>query len=472
MSQPMRPHRVVVIGSGFGGLFATKSLRRADVEVTLVSRTNHHLFQPLLYQLATGILSEGEIASPTRMLVKDQSNVTVQLGEVTSIDLADRTVISVHRGHTALIGYDSLIVSAGARQSYFGNDHFAEHAPGLKTIDDALELRGRILTAFDQAELTADPTEREKLLTFVVVGAGPTGVELAGQIAGLAHRTLVGAYQNFDTRDARILLLDAASDVLPRLGGDLGAEAAEALERVGVEIRLGTTVEDIDADGVTVKDGRGERHTIAASCKIWSAGVVASPLGEQLAQQSAAAVDSIGRIEVQPDLTLPGHPNVFVVGDMMTRDGLPSVAQLAIQSGRYAARQIAAEAKVAPRGKGLPDRTPFRYRDKGAMAIISRFNAVARIGKIELHGWLAWMLWIAVHIVNVVGFRSRIAILLAWMWMLLGSWRGHLTVTDQQITARNVLHQVRQAEPAPLPPDGHPGHPGIPVTGASPLQKE
>lgn len=215
----------------------------------LVSRTNHHLFQPLLYQLATGILSEGEIASPTRMLVKDQANVTVQLGEVTSIDLADRTVTSVHRGHTTLIGYDSLIVSAGARQSYFGNDHFAEHAPGLKTIDDALELRGRILTAFDQAELTADPVEREKLLTFVVVGAGPTGVELAGQIAGLAHRTLVGAYQKFDTRDARILLLDAASDVLPRLGGDLGAEAAEAssasASRSGWERRSKTSMRTV-----------------------------------------------------------------------------------------------------------------------------------------------------------------------------------------------------------------------------------
>ncbi|ABG99037.1 MULTISPECIES: NAD(P)/FAD-dependent oxidoreductase [Rhodococcus] len=449
MSNPQSPparHRVVVIGSGFGGLFATKALRRAEVDVTVIDRTTHHLFQPLLYQVATGILSEGEIAPSTRMILKDQANAAVRLGDVTTIDLTERTVTSEHLGQITVTGYDSLIVSAGAQQSYFGNDHFAEHAPGMKTIDDALELRGRILGAFEQAEVTTDPRERARLLTFVVVGAGPTGVEMAGQIAELAHRTLVGAYSNFDPRDARIVLLDAASAVLPPFGDNLGSEAAETLEKLGVEVRLGASVTDVDADGLTVRDADGTEHRIESVCKVWSAGVAASPLGRRLAEQSGADIDRAGRVAVDEDLTLPGNPNVFVVGDMMSRDRLPGVAQVAIQGGRYAAKQIAAEVCAAAKGRPVPERNPFRYRDKGAMATICRFRAVAKIGGLELTGFLAWIMWLAVHVVYVVGFRSRLATLLSWAWTFLGTWRGQLTNTHQQITARNATAQLRHLE--------------------------
>ncbi|MFD7009541.1 NAD(P)/FAD-dependent oxidoreductase [Rhodococcus jostii] len=439
-------HRVAVIGSGFGGLFATKALRRAKVDVTVIDRTTHHLFQPLLYQVATGILSEGEIAPSTRMVLKDQPNATVVLGEVTTLNLSARTVTSVQDGRPTVTEYDSLIVSAGAQQSYFGNDHFAEHAPGMKTIDDALELRGRILAAFDHAELATDPDERAKLLTFVVVGAGPTGVEMAGQLTELAHRTLVGAYRNFDTRDARIILVDAAATVLPPFGTNLGTKAAAVLEKLGVEIRLGSTVTDVDADGLTVRDTAGENHRIDAVCKVWSAGVAASPLGAQLAEQSGAELDRAGRIAVEEDLTVPGHPNVFVVGDMMSRDRLPGVAQVAIQGGCYAAKQITYQVKALAEDRPVPDRTPFRYRDKGSMAIIARFKAVTKIGRLELTGFLAWVLWLAVHVVYVVGFRSRLATLLSWTWTLLGSWRGQLTSTHQQITARNAIAYLHYLE--------------------------
>ncbi|WP_241031457.1 NAD(P)/FAD-dependent oxidoreductase [Rhodococcus koreensis] len=442
MNTPARTearHRVVIVGSGFGGLFAAKALRRADVDVLVVDRTSHHLFQPLLYQVATGILSEGEIAPATRMVLKKQSNASVMLGDVTDIDLAGRSITLTHQGRTTTTEYDSLIVSAGARQSYFGNDHFAEHAPGMKTIDDALELRGRILGAFERAELSTAAEERARLLTFVVVGAGPTGVEMAGQIAELAHRTLVGAYRNIDTRDARIVLLDAASTVLPPFGDRLGSTAAEGLEKIGVEVRLGAAVTDVDADGVTIKDGRGETVRIESACKVWSAGVEASPLARQLAEQSGAELDRAGRIAVREDLTVPGHREVFVIGDMMARDRLPGVAQVAIQGGRYAAQQIAADAR--PRASA-PDRLPFRYRDKGSMATISRFNAVVKVGGVELAGLLAWILWLAVHVVYVVGFRSRLSTLMSWTWTFLGSWRGQLTVTDQQVLARNVLGKL------------------------------
>ncbi|MGV9867634.1 NAD(P)/FAD-dependent oxidoreductase [Rhodococcus koreensis] len=440
-SYPAR-HRVVVIGSGFGGLFATKALRRADVDVTVIDRTTHHLFQPLLYQVATGILSEGEIAPSTRIILKDQHNASIRIGNVTSIDLSARTVTSEHLGRTTVTEYDSLIVSAGAQQSYFGNDHFAEHAPGMKTIDDALELRGRILGAFEHAEVCNDPDERERLLTFVVVGAGPTGVEMAGQIAELAHRTLVGTYTNIDPRTARIILLDAASTVLPPFGDNLGSRAAGTLERLGVEVRLGASVTDVDATGLTYRDPEGTRHHIESACKVWSAGVAASPLGRQLAEQCDTVVDRAGRIPVEGDLSLPGHPNVFVVGDMMSLDRLPGVAQVAIQGGRYAARQIAGEVEATVKGRPAPERKPFVYRDKGSMATISRFNAVASIEGVELAGLFAWVMWLAVHVAYIIGFRSRIATLLSWTWTFLGSWRGQMTTTEQQTIARNALGEL------------------------------
>lgn len=303
-----RRHRVVVIGSGFGGLFGTQALKNADVDITMIARTTHHLFQPLLYQVATGILSVGDIAPATRLVLRKQKNTKVLLGDVDKIDLEAKTITSRFLDRTTVTPYDSLIVAAGAGQSYFGNDHFSEFAPGMKTIDDALELRGRILGAFEQAELSSDPAERARLLTFVVVGAGPTGVELAGQIAELSRRTLSGAFRNIDPREARVILLDGADDVLPVYGGKLSRKARQQLEKLGIEIQLGAMVVDVDVDGLVVKDKDGTQRRIESQCKVWSAGVQASPLGKQIAEQSDAEIDRAGRVLVNPDLSVPGHP--------------------------------------------------------------------------------------------------------------------------------------------------------------------
>lgn len=442
----MTTHKVVVIGSGFGGLFATKALRRADVDITMIDRTTHHLFQPLLYQVATGILSEGEIAPTTRMVLKDQDNVAVRLGEVTDIDLAHRRVVTEHDGHRDEVAYDSLIVAAGARQSYFGNDHFARHAPGLKTVDDALELRSRIIGAFEAAEITDDDVERRRLLTFVVVGAGPTGVEMAGQIAELAHHTLADSFSHIDPRDARVILVDAATQVLPPFGERLGARAAESLERLGVEVMLGAMVVDVADAALTVRRADGSELVIDSACKVWSAGVAASPLARHLAEQCGAEVDRAGRIRVNDDLTLPGHPNVFVVGDMISLDGLPGVAQVAIQGGRYAAQRIAETVRGADHGRDSRCRSSFRYRDKGSMATISRMRAVAKIGRVELTGFTAWLMWLLVHLVYVVGFRSRITTVLSWTWTFLGLGRGQMVTTAQQATARNALAELAEID--------------------------
>src|ERR687886_2918448 len=321
------------------------------VDVTIIGKTSHHLFQPLLYQVATGILSEGEIAPATREILRHQGNARVVLGEVTDIDLAARTVTSTILGRTTVQPYDELIVAAGAGQSYFGNDRFAEFAPGMKSIDDALELRGRIFGAFELAELATDPAERDRLLTFVVVGAGPTGVEMAGQIAELAHRTLRRDFRHIDPTQARVILLDAAPQVLPPFGEKLGDRARRHLNEIGVEVQLGAMVTDLDADGLEVKDHDGQVRRIQAATKIWAAGVQASELGRVLGRQTGAEVDRAGRISVQPDLTLPGHPEIHVVGDMAKLDKLPGVAQVAIQGGKYAAEQITRRlAGKAPKG--------------------------------------------------------------------------------------------------------------------------
>src|SRR6202008_286699 len=311
---PKRRHQVVIIGSGFGGLNAAKKLRHANVDIKLIARTTHPLFQPLLYQVATGIISEGEIAPPTRVVLRNQGNVQVLLGNVTHIDLAGQTIVSELLGHSYETPYDSRTVAAGAGQSYFGNDHFAEFAPGMKSIDDALELRGRILSPFEQAERSSDPERRRKLLTFTVVGAGPTGVEMAGQIAALAEHTLKGAFRHIASTRARVILLDAARAVLPPMGEKLGQRAAARLEKMGVEIQLGAMVTDVDRNGITVKDSDGTIRRIESACKVWSAGVSASPLGRDLALQSTVELDRAGRVKVLPDLSIPGYPNVFVVG--------------------------------------------------------------------------------------------------------------------------------------------------------------
>jgi NADH dehydrogenase len=428
--------RVVIVGSGFGGLFTAKALRKAPVDVTVIGKTSHHLFQPLLYQVATGILSEGEIAPATREVLRHQENARVVLGEVVDIDLAGRTVTSTILGRTTVHPYDELIVAAGAGQSYFGNDRFAEFAPGMKSVDDALELRGRIFGAFELAELATDPAEVDRLLTFVVVGAGPTGVEMAGQIAELAHRTLRRDFRKIDPTKARIILLDAAPQVLPPFGEKLGDRARRHLNEIGVEVQLGAMVTDVDANGLEVKDPDGQIRRISAATKVWAAGVQASSLGRVLAEQSGAEVDRAGRISVLPDLTLPGHPEVHVVGDMMALDKLPGVAQVAIQGGRYAADQI------QRRLDGKEPKGPFRYHDKGNMATISRFSAVADIKGMKFEGFIAWVIWLVVHLFYIIGFKSRATTVLHWAVSFLGRGRSQRVATQQQVYGRLALEQL------------------------------
>jgi len=428
-------HRVVVIGSGFGGLFGTKALRGADVEVTMVAKTTHHLFQPLLYQVATGILSEGEIAPPTREVLASQANARVILGEVTGIDLELRTVTSHVLGRETVTPYDSLLVAAGSGQSYFGNDQFAEFAPGMKSIDDALELRGRIFGAFELAEL-AETEEVDRLLTFVVVGAGPTGVEMAGQIAELAHRTLKRDFRRINSREARVILLDAAPQVLAPFGEKLGRKTRKELGKLGVEVQLGSMVVDVDERGLEVQDKDGTRRRIGAVTKVWAAGVSASSLTRTLSEQTGAPLDRAGRISVNPDLTLPGHPEVFVVGDMTSLEHLPGVAQVAIQGAKYAAREI------RNRLEDKEPQPPFKYFDKGSMAIISRFNAVAMIGKLRVSGVLAWLMWLAVHLVYITGFKNRVTALMHWFVSFIGRGRSERTTTEQQIFARVALSRL------------------------------
>jgi NADH dehydrogenase len=446
-STPAR-HRVVVIGSGFGGLFGTKALKRADVDVTMVARTTHHLFQPLLYQVATGILSQGDIAPPTREVLADQRNATVILGDVTDIDLERKVVVSEVLGRTTVTPYDTLLVAAGAGQSYFGNDQFAEFAPGMKSIDDALELRGRIFGAFEMAELAETEDEIDRLLTFVVVGAGPTGVEMAGQIAELAHRTLRKDFRRINTHEARVILLDAAPQVLPPFGKKLGEKTRKDLEKRGVEVRLGEMVTDVDEFGLEVrrKDGSGER--IETVTKVWAAGVQASPLGKMLAEQTGAPLDRAGRIGVNPDLTLPGHPEVFVVGDMISLDNLPGVAQVAIQGAKYAAKEI------RNRLEDKPPQKPFKYFDKGSMATISRFSAVAMVGRLRITGFLAWLMWLGVHLVYLTGFKNRFSTLIKWSVTFVSNDRSERIATEQQIFGRLALGRLEHGATDLVAPPG------------------
>ena len=403
-------HRVVIVGCGFGGLFAAKALRHAPVEVVVVDRTNHHLFQALLYQVATGVLSEGDIAPPIRDILEHQCNASVVLGEVVDIDVDEELLTLDTLGHQTTLSYDSLIVATGASQSYFGHDEYARDAPGMKTIDDALELRGRIFGAFEIAELERDATERQPWLTFAIVGAGPTGTELAGQIAELSKRALRHNFRQFDPAAVRIVLLDAVDTVLPTFPERLRRRAKRDLEKLGVEVRLGTKVIGVDSTGLDLEGG----DRLEARTKIWAAGVQASALGRIVAERTGAVLDRSGRVEVNPDCSVPGHPEVFVVGDLMALNGLPGLAEVAMQSGHHAAQTIVA------RLRGHEPK-PLRYIDLGTMATISRFRAVASVGRLQLSGFVAWLLWLAVHLAFLTGFKNRVAAVANWSVAFLGA---------------------------------------------------
>lgn len=435
----MPRHRVVIVGSGFGGLFAAKALKGADVDVTVISKTDHHLFQPLLYQVATGILSPGSIAPTTREVLKWQRNARVMTGLVTELDLENRRVRHRYHDDEAVTEYDSLIVAAGAGQSYFGNDHFATFAPGMKSIDDALELRARIFGAFEKAERESDPQIRKRLLTFVVVGAGPTGVEMAGQIQELATTTLRGQFDTIDPGEAHVVLIDGADQVLPPFGPRLGRRTQQSLERSGVEVILGGLVTDVDASSVSYKTSSGEIHRIETECKVWAAGVQGNPLGQHLGERSGAEVDRAGRVVVGPDLSLPGHPEVTVVGDLAAVPGVPGVAQGAIQEARYVAARIAARAA----GDEV-DAQPFTYRDKGSMATISKFSAVVKMGRLEITGFVAWVMWLVLHLFYIAGFKGRVTTLLHWAITFVGSGRTERVATNQQLAGRLAMEQLGQ----------------------------
>jgi NADH dehydrogenase len=441
----MSRHRVVIIGSGFGGLTAAKALKRApkgsQIDITLISKTTTHLFQPLLYQVATGILSEGDIAATTRLILRKQNNVRVLLGDVNAIDLTAKTVTSKLIDMETVTPYDSLIVAAGTQTSYFGNDQFATFAPGMKTIDDSLELRGRILGAFEAAEVATDQAERDRRLTFVVVGAGPTGVEVAGQIVELAERTLAGAFRTIKPSDCRVILLDAAPAVLPPMGPKLGQKAQRRLEKMGVEIQLNAMVSAVDYMGLTIKEKDGGERRIECACKVWAAGVQAGPLGKMIAEQSdGTEVDRAGRVVVEPDLTVKGHPNVFVIGDLMSMSGVPGMAQGAIQGAKYVTKLI----KQGLKGQDDPvNRKPFKYFDKGSMATVSRFSAVAKVGKLEFGGFIAWLAWLVLHLYYLIGHRNRIAAMFAWGISFLGRTRGQLAITSQMVYARVVMSMMQ-----------------------------
>jgi len=409
--------RVAIVGGGFGGLAAAQALRRADVDVTVVDRQNFFLFQPLAYQVATGSLSSVEIAVPLRQILRRQRNAQVVLGEVDAIDLGERrvSVVNLPNGGARSLYYDKLVVAGGSSYSYFGHDGWAPFAPELKSLTGALELRNRILLAFEAGEVEDDPAARAAWLTFVVVGAGPTGVEMAGQIAELGRDVLRHEYRSMDTRSTSVLLVEATDRVLGAFPPSLSASAERQLRSLGVTPMLETTVVDIAATSVEVQTTDGARTRIAARTAIWAAGVTASPLAALLATAAGLPTDRVGRFTVDADLTVPGHPEVFAIGDMVSVQGrqLHGIAPVAMQEGRHVARSIR---------NGT--RTPFRYRDKGELATIGRSRAVGVVKGVRLSGFVAWVLWLAVHIFYLVGFENRLLVLTRWTFSYVTRGRG------------------------------------------------
>ena len=421
-----RHPRVAIIGAGFGGLSAAKALRRAPFDVILIDRHNYHLFQPLLYQVATAGLSTADIASPTRSILRDQKNVTVVLGHVSRIDLERKQVVA----EEIRIAFDHLIVATGARHAYFGHDQWAAHAPGLKSIDDAIDVRRRILLAFEKAETEANAIERRRLLNFAVVGGGATGVEMAGAIAELAKRALARDFRSIDPRSARVILVEAGPRLLPAFDPSLSEAARYSLEQLGVEVRLSTPVTGCNCQGVSLGGERIETRTV-----IWAAGVMASPAGDWLGAQS----DRAGRVKVADDLSVPSRPEIFVIGDtalVFDEIGkpLPGVASVAKQQGEYVARVLVARA----RGDATPH---FRYRDFGSLATIGRKRAIAQIGRFKLRGFPAWIFWSVVHIYFLIGFRNRLFVAASWLWSYVTFQRGARLITGTSGSQIETIHR-------------------------------
>jgi NADH:ubiquinone reductase (H+-translocating) len=437
-------HRVVVVGGGFGGLNVTRALAAADIQVILIDRTNFHLFQPLLYQVAAGIMSPGLIAPALRAVLKKQTNTRVLMAEVDDVDLERRVVRATQPDdHPLEVAYDTLVVAAGATHSYFGNDQFARYAPGMKTIEDARFTRDMILSKFEMAELATDPQERAEWLTFVVIGAGPTGVELVGQIAELAHQVLPRDYRDVDTTEARILLLEGAPAVLPPFDHQLQRYTHSTLEKMGVEVRVNTLAVDMDHESITVNGPHGV-ETIRARTRLWAAGVQASPLAKLLADKTGATTDPAGRIQVNPDCTLPGHPEIFVIGDMALLNNLPGVAQPAIQQGKYVGKLI--KRRLA----GLPELGPFTYHDRGAMATIGHKHAVADAFDRKVTGLPAYLMWGFVHVAYLIGWGNRLGTIYTWARALyLSNNRPHRIITFDN--ARSNLAEGTKLSPA-IPP--------------------
>jgi NADH dehydrogenase len=411
---------VVIVGGGFGGAKAAQGLRHADVDVTLVDRTNHHLFQPLLYQVATGVLSPGQIAPALRGMFRRQHNVTVLLADVTGFDL-DRRIVTAVAEHQLELPYDTLIVASGAAHSYFGHDEWATHAPGIKSLSDAIHVRSRILGAFEMAEQATDEAERDAWMTFVVVGAGPTGVELAGQLAILSRKVLERDYRRIDPARARILQIDGGDSVLGEFSPSLRERARDDLSELGVEVKLGAMAVNIDEHGIELKEGDRQRR-IEARTVLWAAGVQANPLAGELARATGAKADRAGRIEVTEELALPGYREVFAIGDMIQLAGVPGVAPAAIQEGAYVAKVI------SRRLRGRSKRR-FRYIDKGTVATIGRTRAVAQVSFVKLSGLPAFLIWAVVHLTYLVGWGNRYEAVTRWLWTLVARNRRERLIT-------------------------------------------
>jgi len=418
------PHHVVIVGGGFGGLYAAKELGKADVKVTLIDKRNFHLFQPLLYQVATGSLSPGDIASPLRGVLKSNKNTTVLLGEAVDIQPEENKLILRDRDLT----YDSLIVATGVKDFYFGHDEWQEKAPPLKTVEDALEMRRRILGAFEDAEKESDPQKRRALLTFIIVGGGPTGVELAGALAELAYKKFKPDFRNFDTSEARIFLIEGMERILPPFPPELSAKAAAALTNLGVTIRTKSLVTNIEDGKVTVRSG-DETEEIEAETVLWAAGVKASGMGEAIARKTGASLDRAGRVVVEKDLSVPGHSNIFVIGDLASyphqgEKPLPGVAPVAMQEGSYAAKVI----KNRLKNKTSP---PFKYIDYGSLAVIGRNQAVVNLNFWRFSGFLAWIAWVFVHIYYVIEFDNKLLVMIQWAWSYFTREGGARLITEK-----------------------------------------